>query len=190
MEVNLYRTGVVMDGYYFGANAELNGLDQHPLHKYPAWSSFPDYFTSPVFPGVAIFDFDPDQSLSILFARDDWFPDPVLVQFAGDQPLDSIERSSIPLSQEQNEKLESLVNEGTWRRFYGRMIVIPYEGPHMYNLSTGAAPSVNVEFDLSDVIDFSESSLVPVSWQEPDSAELVYKADAQGVPFGLTVSFD
>jgi hypothetical protein len=45
-EVNFHRTGVVANGGYYGMNANGNGLDKHPLHRYPALRRCPHFGTS------------------------------------------------------------------------------------------------------------------------------------------------
>jgi hypothetical protein len=191
-EVNTYRTGIVIGERYYGMNAEENGMEGHPLHKYPEWSDYEDYFTSPVFPGVGDFEFGDDQSLSVLFARDDWFPEPVLIQMEWSNPY-VIERSSIALTPVQKELIENLVSEGTGRRFYGRFVVIPFAGPHVYTLD-GTPPTVSVDFNLTSAVNFDLSNLVDVSWTVPvpedENLKVVYTADADGIPFGLSISFD
>ncbi len=188
-EINTYRTGIVIGEYYFGMNAEENGMEGHPLYKYPEWSSYEDYFTMPVFSGVGDFEFGSDQSLSVLFARNDWFPDPVLIQMANTSP-DTVADASITLTDNQKDLIESLVNEGTGRRFCGRFVVIPFDGPHTYILD-GTPPTVTVDFDLSYAVNFAASDLEPESWLVPDGgATVVYNADENGIPFGLSISFD
>jgi hypothetical protein len=189
-EVYLYRTGVIHGGKYYGQNAELNGHTQHPLHKYPQWSSIDDAFCSPEFPGVPA----STQDVNVLFARSDWFPVAGVVSIGGDNQTLTIDSSTITLSQTQQELLESLVNQGTGRRFYSHLVIIPFNGPVAVDLAGTATPVpgatqtvaagdlvVTVDFDLTDVLDAATDFSAP---------RVVYKGDQQNVPFGLAISFD
>lgn len=183
-EVYMYRTGVIHDGAYYGMNAENNGHDQHPLHKYPQWSTIDDTYCMPQFPGIP----EHSQDVSVLFARSDWFPQAVVVNFHGNTggaDAYTVAASSIPLTQDQENLLTSLVGQGTRRRFYDNLVVIPFAGPKVVDLTAGTtgptALTVDVNFDLSDILDPATDLDIP---------QVVFKGDASHVPFGLTVSFD
>lgn len=202
-EVNFHRTGVVANGGYYGMNANGNGLDKHPLHRYPALSGLPDFFTFPTYPGFSTPQAAQGQSHSALFARRDWFPAPVLVEIERDVGPAVITSSSISLNAKQRGLLESLVSQGTRRRFYDQLIVVPFGGPAVVPLDgqssvdvnpqsssnpsdntgsslTKASAEIRVSFDLSDVLDPStDFGATPPS--------IVYKGDANHVPFGLAI---
>ncbi len=205
LEVYLYRTGVLHGGAYYGMNADLNGLSTHPLHKYPQWSGYPDAYCNPEFPGVPA----GGQDLNVFFARSDWFPQPMVVRVnidGANPPV--IESASPALTADQVTRLTSLLTQGTRRRIYRDLLVIPYAGPVVLDLTNGQTPpatsggqsgtpapsltsagnvvnaqnvSVSVNFDLSDILDAPTDFAVP---------RVVYKGDANHVPFGLTLLFE
>jgi hypothetical protein len=205
LEVYLHRTGILYNGAYFGMNADLNGLSMHPLHKHPQWSSYDDQYCTPEFPGFPA----GGQDLNVFFARSDWFPQAMRVRVSIDgtsPPV--IEASSPALTSSQTAQLLSLLEQGTRRRFYRDLLVIPYAGPVVLDLTNGQTPpatdggqpgtpapsltsagnvvnaanvAVSVNFDLSDTLDAATDLQVP---------RVVYKADSNGVPFGLDVSFE
>jgi hypothetical protein len=182
-EVNVYRTGIVLGERYLGMNAELNGLDRHPLHKYPEWAEYADTFTMPHFPGETFEQ--ASQSLSILFARSDWFETPVLIDM--DDQAAEVVASSRPLTELEQERIESLVGEGTMRRFYDRLVVVPFEGPHVFELDGETHPTVSVYLDLENAVDVEASILDPEAEGFP---RVVYQGDENDVPFGLEISFE
>jgi hypothetical protein len=204
LEVYLYRTGVLYAGAYYGMNADLNGLSSHPLHKYAQWSGYADTYCMPEFPGVPA----GGQDLNVFFARADWFPLPTVVRVHIDgvnPPV--IESASPALTADQAAKLTSLLTQGTRRRFYRDLLIVPYAGPVVLDLMNGQTPpavdgqsgtpapsltsagnvvnardvAVSVNFDLSDILDAASDFSVP---------RIVYKGDANHVPFGLALSFD
>jgi hypothetical protein len=204
LEVYLYRTGVLSGGAYFGMNADLNGLSTHPLHKYTQWSSYADTYCNPEFPAVPA----GGQDLNVFFARSDWFPKPTVVRM-GQGPGGPVVASATPaLTPDQTAKLTSLVSQATQRRFYQDLLIIPYAGPVVLDLTNGQTPpatnggqpgtlapsltsagnvvnarnvAVSVNFDLADILDDATDFQVP---------RVVYKGDANHVPFGLTLSFE
>lgn len=210
VEVYLHRTGVIVDGKYYGMNADLNGLDKHPLHKYPQWSSIDDTFCMPVYPGFA-----DGQDMNVIFARSDWFPEAVSVVVSrnGSEPP-VIESATPALTADQEAKLLSLVAQGTQRRFYENLQIIPYAGPVILDLTNGQTPpalpdggqqepdealtsagnvvnaknvALSVNFDLGDIL-ADETDLDATENGQP-APKVVYKGDASNVPFGLTLTF-
>lgn len=191
-EVNVYRTGVIIDDEYFGQNAENDGLERHPMHRYPDLDGIPDHYAPTRFAGFP----ESDQTTNVIFARDDWFPKPVLVQ------LEEVDRddgmrdyevvwSSDALTDEQNDLLVSMAEGGTHRRFYTNLVIIPYEGPKTIDLSAGEELTVEVGFEFQDVVDLEKTSFEEIRDDDGGfGAELFYTADEDYVPFGLTVSFD
>jgi hypothetical protein len=200
LEVYLYRTGLIQNGQYYGMNADLNGLDKHPLHKYPQWATIPDTYTMPLFPGFP----NGGQDVNVLFARNDWFPTALTVLI--DQNTRKVASSSIPLTADQTAKIESLVGEGTTRRFYQNLVIVPFAGPISVGLTGQTLPDggiqgaagggtsasgnqflaenlqITVNFNLSDILDAStDLAATPPA--------IAYKGDANNVPFGLTVTF-
>jgi hypothetical protein len=217
-EVNLYRTGVVFSGAYYGMNAELNGHDKHPLHKYESLKVLPDHSVIPAWPGFPTDN--SEQSQSIIFARSDWFPNPVSLQLrqtSGSSTRHELVWSSSELSEQQKQILLSMADEGTCRRFYANMVILPFGEPVVIKFpprtpapdsststqeesgsskqnstplrladSLRTFDSTNfkayVEFNLSDIID----SRTDLNASPP---RLVYKGDANNVPFGISIRF-
>lgn len=193
-EVYLYRTGVIYNNVYYGMNADFNGLQVHPLHKYPALSSLEDHYCTPEFPGQPT----SIQDEGVFFARPDWFPQPVIVNMKQDgntPPALVIDHSSIPLTTDQENIILSLVNNGTQRRYYDNLVFIPFSTPVSVDLNGSGTPSsvpgahqyvvgkfrISVNFDLTNIIN------PDTDWSVP---RVVYNGDARNVPFGLSVSFD
>lgn len=204
VEVYMMRTGVIHDGKYYGMNADLNGLDRHPLHKYPQWSSIDDTFCLPEYPGVPA----GGQDLNVFFARRDWFPAPVVVRMAAGAAGPVVESSTPALTADQRQKIESLVSQGTQRRFYQDLLFVPYDGPVALDLANGQTPpplpdggtvaagpaltsagsvvnaknvALSVNFDLADILAASTDFQTP---------RVVYKGDANNVPFGLQLTLE
>lgn len=185
-EVNLYRTGMLVDGSYYGMNAELNGSKLHPLHRYPPLDTVPDYYANTVFAGFPAVD----QTVNVFFARDDWFPTPVLVQVAsngGGDPY-TVAWSSRALSKQEDTVLTSLATQGTQRRFYSNMVIVPITAPAALDLTAGDTLQVDVVFDFVGAVDFKATDLAAIAKDDSNSAELVYTADADGIPFSLDVT--
>lgn len=190
-EVNMFRTGVLHDNVYYGMNADLNGLSQHPLHKYPALASVDDHYCMPEFPGQST----NVQDESVIFARPDWFPQPVLVTTRQEAGSLVIANSSIPLTSDQQSLILSLVNNGTQRRFYSSLLFVPFSNPVAVDLDGSGRPGsvpgaqryvvgdfqITVHFDLSN-------SLAPAT--DFGTPRVVYTGDSRNVPFNLSVTFD
>lgn len=187
-EVNVYRSGVIVDNIYYGMNADYNGLEKHPLHDYPELAGIPDYYRDTNIEGFP----SQEQSFSIFFARDDWFPDPVLVQLAEDWDAHAFtyDWSSSPLNDDQIAKLESLATNGTGRRFYGNLVVVPYGGPALLSVNQNAPgmerPSAVVSFEYDTLLsDATWNDYVADNFLDGDVVYLLKNS----VPFGLTVEF-
>lgn len=185
LEVVVYRPGVVVGGEYYGMNAELNGLDVHPLHNYPPLDTIPDHYATTVFAGFP----NPDQTVNVFFARDDWFATPVLVEMDSASGCCTVSWSSRPLSTDEQDKLESLSTQGTQRRFYSRFVVIPMAPRAPLDLQAGETLSADVAFDFTGAVDFALTDLAAIAADAKNNSLLYFAADADGVPFGLTVAF-
>ena len=189
-EVALYRTGIVIGDSYFGMNAEYNGLSTHPLHRYTSsptdWDGYPDYFVTPTFAepsGSAVLNTS-EQIYNVLFASSEYFSSPVRVRMDRQDDGYVVSSSSVNLTDTQKQVLESMANQGTGRRFYANFIIVPFEGPKTYDLTTGQAPTVTVNMNLTDIV--SPSSVLS---DVADDRELIFNTDSNGIPFGLSVQF-
>ncbi len=192
LEFNLYRNGVIIDNVYYGAHAEGNGFEgDHPLFRYPEWSDIPQHHATT---RVAGFETN-DQTHNVMFVRDDWFSEPVLVRLERPVTQYQVAWSSQPLSNFQRDILVSLATDGTTRRFYSNLIIVPYGPVRTVDLAEGEEVAVTVRFDFSDAIDFSEGrtdlqTIRDVPWPQHHGIYLWFKTDEEGIPMGLSVEFD
>ena len=104
------------------------------LAGYPEWKNAVCHEITPTFPNVVVGHVN-ITNFSILFTRDDWFPDPVTIVIdsnatydANNRLLDpgySISSSSIPLTDDQKTKINSLVKEGPGQHVYQVLYLVP-----------------------------------------------------------------
>ncbi|TVQ21220.1 MAG: hypothetical protein EA383_17355 [Spirochaetaceae bacterium] len=190
-EAYLHRMGVVIDGEYFGMNAELNGLDWHPLHRSADLGEIPDFFADTYFQG---FD-DPDQNLNVFFVSNDWFTTPGRIRLQStDYTNTELEVRDHTfddgLSTEQESFILNLVNDGTTRRFYTSVVIVPYGAPVYIDFSQSTPLNVDVQFDLSGSVDWDQTDLEALRESSWTDGNLYFSADDNFIPFGLSVSFD
>lgn len=194
LEVNLYRNGVIIDSTYYGAHAENNGFDGDHLYRYPELGGISRHHAYTRVNGFS----EHDQTHNVLFARSDWFSEPVQVRldYDGDSRLE-VAWSSRPLSSFQREVLESLADGGTNRRFYANLIIVPYGPARSFALGDGETVDVTVRFDFSDAIDFGESrtdldAIRDVYWGHHTNEDIYlwFRTDENGVPMGLQVTLN
>ncbi len=191
-EVYVYRMGVIYDNQFHNDGIVANS---DPLYRYPEFASLPR-FTS--YPGIGGFAGFPGHgassdttyrinSFSILFIRDDWFPEPVLVYWSD---RSSISHASKTLTTQQTDILTSLTSQTTQRRSLDHAIIIPYSKQSVALKKTKfsetkqvrSSSQAQVTFDLSDIID-------PSSTFSGDSSVVKFKRDVNNVPLGLELSF-
>jgi hypothetical protein len=180
LEISTYLPGIFFNNVFYGEFLEypypeyLAAKKAHLLTKYPQLGDFSIYkwITSigteikfrPVLEGM---DDLSGNEFSVLFARSDWFPEPVLVGLTLDE--DNVDEwgankmkfysSSKPLSSFQKETLLSLINDtrfiGGVRRGY-TYAVVPYSGPvklALYEDSEGLKnPEFKVSFDFTNIL--------------------------------------
>jgi hypothetical protein len=189
-EVYFHRTGIVHGERYIGMNTSDNGGTGHPLKKYSDWSGYAQTHVFPLFPGSVFRNseenphIESDQDLSVFFARDDWFETPLLVRMGGGGTnRGEILEASRDLSAHEAEILTSLVDQGTQRRGFSRLVVIPFQGPPTFDLSNEIPPLVTVTMDFSEVLDLDETDL------EVEPPVVSFKGDDDDIPFGLSISF-
>lgn len=190
-EVAMLRTGIVYENQYYGYDNPQPG-NRHILYKYPEWNGVPVHYTTPVFPGFEAAG--QIQDVNVIFVRDDIVASPVDVQFSiipGQSAYGDVESSSRPLTNAEHDFIVSLVHQGTKRRFYGHLVLVPFAGPVTISVNgetddasrkySWQNAQVKVEFDLSSAVntDIAKTDLsIPT---------LTYAADATGVPLGLKV---
>ncbi|OJT21936.1 hypothetical protein BO221_24605 [Archangium sp. Cb G35] len=198
LEVHFYRTGMlydlgglgnVADFHYFGMDADNNGLNKHPLHRYPPFASVGDSYAEPVFPDWKAKSVAPTgrvQAMSVLFSRRDWFPEARVVELepsgmGGTNPFIGIAYDSLaasrPLSTTQKNYLLSLANEGTQRRGYDRFVIVPMDGPVRIEFDKNAAASAPLDprvapknFDAANIsidLGFNVDGLIDERWTNP-----------------------
>ncbi len=192
LEFNLFRNGVIIDNVYYGAHAEGNGFEgDHPLFRYPEWSDIPQHHATTRVAGFETFE----QTHNVMFVRDDWFSEPVLVSLEDPATQYEVAWSSKPLTPFQRDILVSLATDGTTRRFYANLIIVPYGPARTVDLAGGEEIAVTVRFDFSDAIDFSEGrtdlqAIRDIPWPQHHGIYLWFKTDEEGIPMGLSVEFD
>lgn len=191
LEVYFYRTGIIYNNEF-----HYSGLIENPdpLFRAPEWSQLPRYVSNPGISGFAGFPghgpvSDVTQrvsNFSVMFSRSDWFPKPLLVYFDGTSLT-----SSPALNVEQESILLNLFNQGTQRRAYEHIIIVPYEH-HSLALkrerinkegNVKAAARVQVKFNLNEILE--EDSTF-----SGESAVLKFKRDSNNIPFGLSLTVD
>ncbi|MEQ1877610.1 MAG: hypothetical protein ABL958_13280 [Bdellovibrionia bacterium] len=190
LEVSIYRPGLIYsDELYY------NGIVSNPdsLYKYSEWSGVNKYQCYPGIGGFAGFPGhgmanDPTQRVSdfsIVFARDDWFPNPVLVYF---DSRTTIGASSPALTADQSAKLISLVSQNTQRRNFEHFLIVPYSlvsvalSPNILGHGPQASAAAEVSFDFSILLEagatFSGATSV-----------IKFSRDANNIPFGTSLTF-
>jgi hypothetical protein len=181
-EINMHRTGVVFEGEYYGMNADLNGLDKHPLHKYPELAAIPDTYVLPEYQAIG-----GAQDVNVVFVREDWLEVPKVVEMG---ESGTVVEATPALTTEQSALIESMVQQGTMRRFYTNLILIPYDGPVTLDFS-GEADEGETTFGTGNVVAEVAFDLTDILADETDfeTPRLVYKADGNNVPFGITLDF-
>jgi hypothetical protein len=128
LEVYMYRIGVVQ-------NDNVYAFDQAPagkssiVYKYPEFSTFPINDTSSVFPGIDR-GMESVDEINVLFVRDDWFSQPVSILMDEHALTPTVQSSSVALNQFQTTIIESMIAQGTNRRFYNNIMVIPFKNFH------------------------------------------------------------
>lgn len=221
-EINAYRTGILYDtagandvaDYGFWGWATLtsdeNGNPIEPLHKYPQYDAVPVLETFPFFPG---FEDGYPQDMNILFTSDQLLPDRRLVQLdqaqdpssgrytgvrfdSRDNPVDND-----PLTATEEALILSLANEGTGRRFYDNLLIVPFPGPIrvVYDetapgyLAAPAAPSeyraenieISVGMSLVNALDEARTSLTAAHQPHIATMEVLSAVDGQTYTFTL-----
>jgi len=187
LEVMFYRMGVVMDSNYFGMGGGSSSAASHPLRKYDELSGFDDIYTMALFeePGADVCQ--PDQTMNILFASNEWFTSPVRIWLSSnwDAALSryvySIGASSGSLTSTQSNIILSLVNQGTSRRSYSCFVIIPFQGPLVYDLNE-ADPEIRIQMQVQGALD-------PASVFDASSPSILFNTDSDGIPFHLSVDF-
>ena len=214
LEVNISSPAVffknILYGMNWAGNEEWEAEFITELHsKYPDLNDFSIYNFG--FPYYAILEGFPeiDIGFSIVFARSDWFPEPVSVRLSGwggygsDEPY-TYEWSSKPLTDHQKKLIEGLASNP--RASWGRRshIIIPYS--YMYSFGVNGPvklavkedgegmknPEFNISFDFKQLLtDETYNNIISEgSWaQSTDGSNpaFTYKS-TNGIPFGLIVN--
>ena len=188
LEVFMSGTGIVIGGEYMGKNADLNGLSVHPLHKYPALNGIPDYYTDTRFTGFT----DNGHDINIMFANPALFSETTLIEASNGRWVDGvyddsiqIDWSSRALSASQHDMIVSLIDQGTQRRSYSQLVIIPM--PEAASITENETLQIDVMFDLETVID-PATDYDAIRAAAPGHPEvLMYSGDTDFKPFGLQV---
>ena len=214
LEVNISSPAVFFNSILYGMNWAGNTEWEEEfrifLHeKYPELNEFDIYNFD--FPYYAILEGFPeiDIGFSIVFARNDWFPEPVSVRLSGwggygsNEPY-TYEWSSKPLTDHQKELIEGLASNP--RASWGRRshFIIPYSYMYSFGVNGPVRLAVNENGDgLKNPefrISFNFSKLLTTEtynniisngqWNQASGGE--YPAftfsSTNGIPFGLTAN--
>lgn len=187
-EVCVFRSGIVIDDKYFGMSAKLSESQEHPLHNYPELTDIPTYYRETNISGFP----SSNQSFSVFFSRSDWFPEPALVTLSEDEDgVFHFLSSNINLTDTQKEYLESLATNGTYRRFYGNLVIVPYDGPVKFAVTGDGEgmenPVAQVKFNFDNLLsdetyeDFADDQFI--------DADTIYYKLVNDIPFGLSIDF-
>ncbi len=194
-EVMMYRTGIIYDN---SGTLEYYGIEEtvadgaHQLYKYPEFDGIPVHDCYPTYPGIAPIN----QDVNVMFVSQNFLSatTPLLVRTTdGIDPKGSItvESSNRALTADEESFILNLVNEGTNRRYYRDLIIIPFDGPirATFTDETETAKTikaenlvVNVDFDIQNILDTGATNL--------STPAITYNVDASNIPLGLTISFD
>ncbi|TGK31686.1 hypothetical protein EHQ12_03690 [Leptospira gomenensis] len=197
-EINMDRVGIVYDDAFYGIHDYPAGIDggtseTNILYKYPEWSKIPKHTCIPEFPGVPSSPIA--NTANVLFVRKDIVTTPVVVTTNYTvSPVDgslisSIKYSSRTLTTEESEFLLSLVQQGTTRRSYDNLLVIPYEGPWKIT-QDGESDTANKIYSAKDaeiLVKFDLSNALDTNPAETDLSvpKIRFASDGQNVPLGL-----
>ena len=140
LEVNMLDPGIIINNNYYGRDcsitSEIGTVSTYyfnTIDSYPA--NYPDLYSLLV-PNF-VFDIGIDtpginfcRSVDIIFARSDWFPISIVVEAillsTPEGHSYKLGNMSTSLTQDQETKILSLLNNGTKTRFYGTLFIIPY----------------------------------------------------------------
>lgn len=157
--------GVVLDRVFYGCplpmlppSSPMDTLTTHPLYKYPEYDGIPTYSKSIRLEGLERAENETVNSaqINILYARNDWFPEPMLVKTNGwnyaqpDGHDDTVDWASKPISEQQWIWLKRAIQQG------GFFAIIPYgevKTLNIANIFASESLRIEVNFDtlLSDV---------------------------------------
>ena len=120
---------------------------------------------------------------TILFARSDWFPEPIYVRPA--RANYGLGWSSKTMTAPQTEMLDSWLNNlrGGISFSTRNLLIVPYDGPVKFAVKEGSAGMKSPEFRIS--FDFKQL-LTDASYN--DIANGVIYSTVNNLPFGLSVS--
>jgi hypothetical protein len=215
LEVNISNPGVFFGNNFYGFLSYSAGQSQQDAFnalckKYPAISNFSLYdFGFPFYSNMEGFP-KIDVTFSVVFARADWFPEPVFVYL---ESVDgnsyttktySYNWSSKPLTDHQKELLEGMAGNPGASWFRRSHIIIPYSymysfgvnGPVKLAIKEGAEgmgnPEFRISFDFKQLLTDETYNNIKSegSWnQSPDGPNPAFTYRSTGnIPFGLIVT--
>lgn len=219
VEVYAYKTGVVDNNEFYGFSGGVDGAaGGDPLYKNLTYRGATQHNGRPVFQGIT--RGAPDiaggaaDDVSIMFVRNDWFPTPKIIILDANNVNDgnvndtvitspTVGLGAAQITQFQSDTIRSLVSQGSTRRFYHNLIIVPFtqfSGPLVVNFPIdsviqplgntrlgGAIAAVNptawaddVQFNVMLKID--QSNII----NEAMPGNIVnFNADGNNIPFGL-----
>lgn len=187
LEVYMYRTGVVKDGKYFGQNGDFNGHDKHPMHKYANFSSIPNHYARTIWPGIN----KHSQDISIMFVRSSIIYSPLQITTKRENGELVIDQADRIVEQREEDFIKSLINQGTSRRSYAYVNIIPYIGAIEWDFSGNDVPDITVKIDMDKIVDINQTDFTEIE-NTPSgqwNGEMFYLGDLNDIPFGLELSF-
>lgn len=187
LEIVMHRTGVVRDGKYYGNNGAFNGHDMHPMHKYPEYSEIPNYFAYTVWPGL---ESNSSQDINVMFVNDTYISTPLQIlthEIDGQLVFTQTNRD---VSLQEEEFIKSLINQGTMRRFYTYLNIIPYSGPVVWDFSNNIAPDITVKVNMDYIIDINQTNFEEIETMEQGYwGNIYYLGGENDIPFGFNIQF-
>jgi hypothetical protein len=196
-EVYIDQTAVLYSGELFGGNYGSNGL---PFQKYPTLSE--NTVAPTVWPYYQVLGQQP--TLNVWFVRDDWFPSPVLVTMTNRTTIGS---SSVSLTAEQQTIITSLTSQGTGRRGYDELVIVPFSqfhGPFIVKfpeaLGAGQSRDIDEPIASTNPMVWGDNTLFKVNFTLDDSIlvappstsdnTVTFNGDSHDVPYGVSVSLE
>ncbi|MBM9576982.1 hypothetical protein JWG45_07425 [Leptospira sp. 201903070] len=190
-EIAMFNTGIVYNNEYYGEYiynfGEDTDIEVDPLTKYPEWKGIPKHRVWPTFTGFT----SPYNIVSVIFIRNDILTSAANVEIQWNQQntIPSIGNTSRSLSAEESNFILSLVEQGTRRRHYLNLVLVPYEGPFTFTFNGESDEAkkryawqdyeIAVSFDLSNGIDTDPNKT------DLNIPKILFAADSRNVPLGL-----
>jgi hypothetical protein len=213
----LFFGGLIYGGEHTQGTSNFYEVQQNAfkdlLQKYPDLDNFSLYNFDALgfsyYANMQGFD-DVDVTFSVVFARRDWFPEPVFVYLESidgnsyDSKTYIYDWSSKPLTDEQKKLIEGMASNPMASWFRRSHIIIPYD--YMYSFGDNRPvklalkedaegfknPEFRISFDFLQLLtnETYENAISGGSWSQAQNGPnpaFTFRSDA-GIPFGLKVN--